>query len=631
MNLRIKIIRRNFQTCNRLHLVKSLFNHLVGTASQKRGAALVYIVAAIGVLGAVVTAAVLQSNSGVVKDSERRFVSSKNFDRIFAALSTYAVQNNLLLPCPADGSEGTGQINNGIAVGNCSGANSYDTANVIPWKTLGLDERNVVDGWGNRLAYYVDPDATTGDGLRKADSELDDISVSSTATGQVVILISRGVQGDGAWTKNCQGDAGCYNVSAMQGTNELENVDADLVFAESSYNDTPGVAYFDDILAYRTKDQIAAAAQLDNEPEFTPFDSSGGGGNVVNGGENSGVVAPGGVAGSSCTSDCVGLLGDEDSEGDTGTGTSVHNGTACLWFAEAIPFTEYIRTGFEYTVSDLVGSSDLGGFTLTLFSSSAETSDADPTPIPLNSSRCGSNPNQRYLGHTNINNEGATEPVKLAIEFDTRTAGPSNDPGEEHIAIRWGDTDVHTNNSVSDCSANFISLDGSAEDDGDATNPDGSCSYDTTDPVGPNNARGWLEDSAYGDYVRIELNRCNSDCSTCSAGNSGGVLLKLLYSCAAALADPDDCENFSEDVLTRVATAEDDDADTNSDLFEFTSVTEGTGAYTLSACVPDPVGDDNGGSYDPGNLDSVYIGFTSGTAGTERPGVKLRNWGISSN
>lgn len=75
------------------------------------------------------------------------------------------VSQNLRLPCPADGRlDGAGGdanlgLERPVGGGTCAvaGANTQ-THGVVPWRTLGLSEQDITDGWGNRMTYRVSPD-----------------------------------------------------------------------------------------------------------------------------------------------------------------------------------------------------------------------------------------------------------------------------------------------------------------------------------------------------------------------------------------------------------------------------------------------------------------------------------------
>jgi hypothetical protein len=98
---------------------------------------------------------------------QRRAATRQKLEGVETALALFVSQNRRL-PCPADGRiNGAGNdVNLGLEMpqggGTCAvaGANTQ-THGVVPWRTLGLSEQDVTDGWGNRLTYRVSPQFVT--------------------------------------------------------------------------------------------------------------------------------------------------------------------------------------------------------------------------------------------------------------------------------------------------------------------------------------------------------------------------------------------------------------------------------------------------------------------------------------
>lgn len=97
-----------------------------------------------------------------------------HMDLAMNALSVYS-QRYLRLPCPADTVDTT--LASGALVGrgterdggycykNVSNRTLYDqTEGVLPWKALGLSERDVMDGWGRYITYKPAPHLTVQTG-----------------------------------------------------------------------------------------------------------------------------------------------------------------------------------------------------------------------------------------------------------------------------------------------------------------------------------------------------------------------------------------------------------------------------------------------------------------------------------
>lgn len=99
---------------------------------------------------------------------QRREATRQRLAGVETALALFVSQNQRL-PCPADGQLAGTDANAGLeqsAVGpprTCAVAGTANSQRhgVVPWRTLGLAEQDVTDGWGNRLTYRVDADFVT--------------------------------------------------------------------------------------------------------------------------------------------------------------------------------------------------------------------------------------------------------------------------------------------------------------------------------------------------------------------------------------------------------------------------------------------------------------------------------------
>lgn len=85
-------------------------------------------------------------------ESQRISETRKQMDEIQQALIGYAIINGRL-PCPADPTIATGQ--GGAGAERTPPCTGNDSAGVLPWATLGVDE---TDAWGNRYTYRVSSD-----------------------------------------------------------------------------------------------------------------------------------------------------------------------------------------------------------------------------------------------------------------------------------------------------------------------------------------------------------------------------------------------------------------------------------------------------------------------------------------
>ena len=97
-----------------------------------------------------------------------RIETKKRMDVISKAFSNFS-QTRWRLPCPAN-SAGVGGVQYGIerldagGLPDCS-ANIADAHGIVPYRTLGLPEQYVKDGYGNFFTYVVSPDFTVDNRL----------------------------------------------------------------------------------------------------------------------------------------------------------------------------------------------------------------------------------------------------------------------------------------------------------------------------------------------------------------------------------------------------------------------------------------------------------------------------------
>ena len=249
---------------------------------------------------------------------QRREATRQRLTGAETALALFVSQNQRL-PCPADGQLPGTNANAGLeqfAAGTpqtctVAGAANSQRHGVVPWRTLGLAEQDVTDGWGNRLTYRVDSDFVTAatlnltfcdpagsknapeaysttsgycDGTcatatfpasctRPAAIVLNQgltiqnlagtaVMSPATSTGAAYIVISHGENGRGAY--NNQGVLQAAS-GADWGTEEAKN-SADLVIAPYYVDDfavfAEGVGHFDDVVLRPSILTVATRAQL---------------------------------------------------------------------------------------------------------------------------------------------------------------------------------------------------------------------------------------------------------------------------------------------------------------------------------------------------------------------------------
>ena len=196
---------------------------------------------------------------------EQRHVNEtrKQLDEIQQALIGFAIINGRL-PCPADGTTPTGQINAaGVPAGQeyknpATGIPPYVCKNavgVLPWATLGINE---ADSWGRRYTYQVTANwadsadgtaaggcaITTGISFQLCSSAnliiLSTVGGTAIASGIPAVVASHGKNGYGAYTPN-----GGAPLSTSPDADEADNSDGDVNFVSKTPTPT-----FDDLVIW---------------------------------------------------------------------------------------------------------------------------------------------------------------------------------------------------------------------------------------------------------------------------------------------------------------------------------------------------------------------------------------------
>ncbi|MBY0430507.1 MAG: hypothetical protein K2Q10_04865 [Rhodospirillales bacterium] len=189
----------------------------------------------------------------------RKMVETKQaLDAIEDALVVFAVSNeaNNRLPCPAAGNIQPGAANYGVEqrAGTCT---ITDGRAIVPWITLGLDERYSRDGWGRRISYIPSAALVADAALRRGTAPIYPVAniqvLSASAGGTTLtsaaayVLISHGRNGAGGYSVAGTLVAGAGLTSA----NETQNSDGQSPFVQRDSNST-AANYFDDIFRWRS-------------------------------------------------------------------------------------------------------------------------------------------------------------------------------------------------------------------------------------------------------------------------------------------------------------------------------------------------------------------------------------------
>ena len=255
-----------------------------GILSQMRGFTLIEISIVLVVIGLLLSGGLLAL--APVLENAKRTETENAMTKIEDALTLYAIQYGCM-PCPADGDIAAGVANAGLSERN--GAAFYtnqcvDDAggtacrglgqdSVVPWTTLGLQESDALDGWGNRINYHLtatatDPVFDTAScpastytsgifrcGISYPADAANYLIVQNTALAEITnpaeralyVLVSQGPDGDNARA----GQTGTVQANPRNTATQNENTDGDNTFVQGG---PIGViaTYFDDIVRWKT-------------------------------------------------------------------------------------------------------------------------------------------------------------------------------------------------------------------------------------------------------------------------------------------------------------------------------------------------------------------------------------------
>lgn len=232
-------------------------------------------------------AALFLPATSTMMDNNRRNETRTKLEALEAAMTRF-VMTNQRLPCPADGSLGPGNANQGLEQATC-----VATVNgVVPWRTLAIPQESASDAWGNLVTYRVWGGAdslTVGDGMNMSTLNpvtagavtgwlatrgfrvcnsaptclaANELASKSDGNGVAYFLISHGANKFGAYTPNgvlidtangiAPGALEIHNADRV--TNHDFYIDVDLTENDASY--------YDDIVLRPTVIKVALDAGL---------------------------------------------------------------------------------------------------------------------------------------------------------------------------------------------------------------------------------------------------------------------------------------------------------------------------------------------------------------------------------
>jgi prepilin-type N-terminal cleavage/methylation domain-containing protein len=193
-------------------------------------------------------------------DQSRLKATRDRLQMAYDALVTYYVANTYL-PCPADGALAAADANYGRAQPEASAACAGIAAvnQVLPWRTLGLQEELSYDGWRQRLSYHVSAPLTTAGSASPGDLSIRNGAAGVAGTTELTaaaafLVASHGENGLGAWLPSGQ-----RKTTAGIPTHEAENSDGTEPYVDKAPSQASGDE-FDDLVIWREKGALAQTA-----------------------------------------------------------------------------------------------------------------------------------------------------------------------------------------------------------------------------------------------------------------------------------------------------------------------------------------------------------------------------------
>jgi hypothetical protein len=405
------------------------FHYDENTPSSERGATLVGLVMALLTMGLLAASGYYIFGPGKTVGAMKS--SAINFARIQKAIAVFAARNERL-PCAADA----------IATGSNAGIENCATAasnRIISWKTIGLQETDAIDPWGNMISYHPDSALSTGTPFNGPPTANGTLIILDAAGGAVVatdaayVLISHGVNGLGAWTK------GRVRKALPSKVDESENTNGDTTFVFKSY-DSATATYFDDLTAYQTAVNICSAAGItdhctgaddvsDEESDADPVLAA-----AISFTTNDLKRFVATKASSSQNLGAVSIKYSKKNKPNSVTMvTSSGNYRWCLWWPDSINLkNSIVRTYFEFQVESDSNGDEGDGFTFAFLPGSTNVSTGTV---------CGD-----YGGGIGFaTGHGYSLPSpNFAVEYDDMRTAANSDPTNNHIAIVLNGSSVHS-------------------------------------------------------------------------------------------------------------------------------------------------------------------------------------------
>jgi len=395
-------------------------------AHDQSGAALLILVAVLLVIASLAVGTwYVRGQSRVLEQSQG---SATNLDKIKRAIVVFAVRNKRL-PCAADGRKTASDSTRGNE--DCTITTAYE---VVPWRTLGLEEKLALDQWNNRISYHPTTSLTSGtpfntsipSGTIKIYTAYNSSGArTGSATDAAYVLISHGPDGAGAFMTT-----GTQRAVAVAPKAEAENTDADDDYIQAKFDDSS--TYFDDLVVYDTTNTICTQGDI-----CTSSGSIKEGSTVTFSGTSRDFVA---TTSSSTNDTGAPTWQDRDEERRRANDLVISSGSSsrrfCSWYDTAKNLKNRIIRAW---VGFYIMNSNATGFTFAFLPGG--------TTITSGSVPCGADTG--YLGFGNngtrsLNVYGVSN--AFAVEIDVTQDATQSDPAGNHFAVDVYDHSDATNN-----------------------------------------------------------------------------------------------------------------------------------------------------------------------------------------
>lgn len=224
------------------------------------------------VVASIIAAGVLSVSGGKVGNNKIK-VTNDHIDEIYKALGSYVLANKRM-PCPASITAVKSSDSNygveGTAAGTCTagsgvylGVDTNLVFGMVPVKTLGLKSSIAEDGFGNKIAYFVDKSFTSNSTFTSASGSITiqkytGGSLSTVAASQMFVLVSYGANQSSSFGSNSDSQN-----TVTADTDEMSNdattfVDflKTAVLTDTLTASTERSTVFDDIIFYKSRDNL---------------------------------------------------------------------------------------------------------------------------------------------------------------------------------------------------------------------------------------------------------------------------------------------------------------------------------------------------------------------------------------